>query len=98
VETSDSSDGTVAAPSFSASSASSAASSPTVALDLDGIGRDLADVELALGRLDAGTYWVDEVTGAELSEALLAERPTARRSSPVRSSPVRSSPVRSSPE
>ena len=53
------------------------AASPT--LDLDGIERDLADVEAALARLDTGTYWTDEVTGAELSDDLLAERPTARR-------------------
>jgi len=53
------------------------AASPT--LDLDGIERDLADVEAALARLDIGTYWTDEVTGGELSDDLLAERPTARR-------------------
>jgi RNA polymerase-binding transcription factor DksA len=53
------------------------AASPT--LDLDGIERDLADVEAALARLDVGTYWTDEVTGGELSDDLLAERPTARR-------------------
>jgi hypothetical protein len=52
---------------------------PAPALDLDAIGRDLADVEVALTRLDAGTYWVDEVTGAELPAALLDEQPTARR-------------------
>ena len=48
-------------------------------LDLDAIERDLADVEVALTRLDAGTYWTDEVTGAELSHELLAANPTARR-------------------
>jgi RNA polymerase-binding transcription factor DksA len=48
-------------------------------LDLDAIERDLADVELALTRLDAGTYWTDEVTGAELPTELLAANPTARR-------------------
>lgn len=62
-----------------------AAASPALdlapALDLDGIGRDLADVEAALARLDAGTYWTDEVTGGELPDDLLAERPTARRAS-----------------
>ncbi|HQZ36399.1 MAG TPA: hypothetical protein PK020_18375 [Ilumatobacteraceae bacterium] len=47
-------------------------------LDLDGIEGDLADVEVALTRLDAGTYWTDEVTGAELSPELLAAAPTAR--------------------
>ena len=48
-------------------------------LDLDAIERDLADVEVALARLDAGSYWTDEVTGAELSADLLDEQPTARR-------------------
>ena len=48
-------------------------------LDLDAIERDLADVEVALARLDAGTYWADEVTGDELSAVLLAAHPTARR-------------------
>lgn len=48
-------------------------------LDLDAIEQDLADVEAALARLDADTYWTDEVTGAPLSEDLLAQRPTARR-------------------
>ncbi|MEN9505578.1 MAG: hypothetical protein RI958_1504 [Actinomycetota bacterium] len=53
-------------------------SSP-VPIDLDSIERDLADVETALARLDAGTYWTDEVTGDTLSDELLAERPTSRR-------------------
>lgn len=48
-------------------------------LDLDGIERDLADVEAALARLDAGSYWTDEVTGAPLPAELLAAHPTARR-------------------
>jgi hypothetical protein len=52
-------------------------------LDLDAIERDLADVELALTRLDSGEYWRDEITGAELDESLLAERPTARRGAPA---------------
>ena len=52
---------------------------PTAALDLDAIGRDLADVEVALTRLDAGTYWTDEVTGDDLPAALLETHPTARR-------------------
>jgi RNA polymerase-binding transcription factor DksA len=51
-----------------------------VPLDLDAIERDLADVEVALARLDAGTYWSDEVTGEPLSAELLAEHPTSRRS------------------
>ena len=49
------------------------------ALDLDAIERDLADVEVALTRLDAGTYWTDEITGADLPAEVLAANPTARR-------------------
>ena len=48
-------------------------------IDLDLIERDLAGVEVALARLDAGTYWSDEVTGAELPQETLAANPTARR-------------------
>jgi hypothetical protein len=48
-------------------------------LDLDGIERDLADVEHALARLDSGEYWVDEVTGETIPDDELAARPTARR-------------------
>jgi RNA polymerase-binding transcription factor DksA len=48
-------------------------------LDLDGIERDLADVEVALARLDAGTYWTDEVTGQALPAELLHQHPTTRR-------------------
>jgi RNA polymerase-binding transcription factor DksA len=48
-------------------------------LDLDAIEQDLADVEVALTRLDAGTYWTDEVTGADLPHDLLVANPTARR-------------------
>ncbi|HEY4610157.1 MAG TPA: hypothetical protein VIH06_13165 [Ilumatobacteraceae bacterium] len=51
-----------------------------VVVDLDGIERDLADVEVALARLDAGTYWTDEITGAELPSEFLDVNPTARRS------------------
>ena len=50
-------------------------------VDLDAIAGDLADVELALSRLDAGTYWTDEVTGEPLPDDLLATSPTARRNS-----------------
>ena len=52
-------------------------------LDLDGIERDLADVEAALARLDAGTYWTDEVTGAALGDQLMAAEPLARRNRPI---------------
>lgn len=48
-------------------------------LDLDAIERELAGVEVALARLDAGTYWTDEVTGAALPDDVLAQHPTARR-------------------
>lgn len=47
--------------------------------DLDRIERDLAGVEAALARLDAGTYWTDEVTGAPIPDSHLAAHPTARR-------------------
>ncbi len=52
---------------------------PAPAVDVERIERDLEDVERALERLDAGTYWTDEVTGQPLDGALLAEHPTARR-------------------
>jgi RNA polymerase-binding transcription factor DksA len=48
-------------------------------VDLDAIEADLDAVEAALARLADGTYRVDEVTGAELPEALLVRDPTARR-------------------
>ena len=48
-------------------------------VDVDAIAADLADVEVALARLDAGTYWTDEVTGEPLPDELLATSPTARR-------------------
>jgi RNA polymerase-binding transcription factor DksA len=49
-------------------------------LDLDVIERDLADVEAALARLDAGTYFTDEVTGLTIPDDVLAASPTTRRS------------------
>jgi hypothetical protein len=51
----------------------------SVPFPADTIERDLADVEVALARLDAGTYWTDEVTGEPLPNDALAVRPTARR-------------------
>jgi RNA polymerase-binding transcription factor DksA len=48
-------------------------------IDLDAIEKDLADVETALNRLDAGTYWTDEVTGQPLPDSLLEANPLARR-------------------
>jgi RNA polymerase-binding transcription factor DksA len=54
--------------------------SPTTApIDLDAIEQDLADVETALARLDADTYWSDEVTGAPIADAVLEANPLARR-------------------
>jgi len=50
-----------------------------VAVDLDAVAADLADVERAMERIEAGTYWTDELTGAALTDELLAEHPTARR-------------------
>jgi RNA polymerase-binding transcription factor DksA len=47
--------------------------------DLTAIEGDLAAVEAALDRLDAGTYWTDEITGEPLPEALLEENPLLRR-------------------
>ncbi len=48
-------------------------------LDLDAIDQDLTDVETALQRLDAGTYFADEITGGPLSQDLLNANPTTRR-------------------
>ncbi|MEY4081527.1 MAG: hypothetical protein RL430_1957 [Actinomycetota bacterium] len=42
------------------------------AIDLDRIEQDLADVDVALGRLEDGTYWTCEVTGAEIPAEKLA--------------------------
>ena len=52
------------------------------AVDLDAIAADLSDVERAMERLEAATYWTDEVTGAPLDDAFLADHPTARRAGP----------------
>ena len=51
----------------------------TPSVDLDRVERDLEGVETALARLDAGTYWTDEVTGAPLPDELLESDPVARR-------------------
>ena len=48
-------------------------------LDLNKIEVDLTDVDAALERLEAGTYFTDEVTGQQLSEELLTNNPIARR-------------------
>ena len=49
-----------------------------VRLNLTEIAADLDAVAAALTRLDDGTYWTDEITGAELSDEVLAADPTAR--------------------
>ena len=48
------------------------------AAQLNRIEQDLADVEVALARLDAGTYWTCEVTGQTIPDERLALKPTAR--------------------
>ena len=48
------------------------------ALDLDTIENDLNEVEQAMERLESGTYFTDELTGAPLGDELLAQHPTAR--------------------
>jgi hypothetical protein len=64
-------------------------------VDLDRIAQDLVDVEVALERLDEGTYWTCEVTGEPLPDDLLAADPVARR----RPSPAGAAPTTSaSPE
>ena len=58
--------------------ASSAPEINSDAVDLDTIEKDLADVETALARLEAGTYCTCETTGQELPSELLAAQPTVR--------------------
>jgi RNA polymerase-binding transcription factor DksA len=53
--------------------------SPATPLDLDRIEAELASVEQALARLDACTYWTDEVTGAEIPGEALQADPLIRR-------------------
>lgn len=54
-------------------------SGPVDAVDLDAVEHDLNGVDTALGRLDDGSYWTDEVTGEEIPDEVLAENPAARR-------------------
>jgi RNA polymerase-binding transcription factor DksA len=49
------------------------------AIDLSRIEDELAGVQEALRRLDDGTYWTDEITGAPIGDELLAANPVARR-------------------
>lgn len=48
-------------------------------VDLDAIAADLTAVEVAMQRIEAGTYWTDEATGQEIPDDVLAADPTARR-------------------
>jgi RNA polymerase-binding transcription factor DksA len=48
-------------------------------IDLDGIESDLADVDIALQRLEEGTYWTCEITGTPIDDSVLAEKPAIRR-------------------
>ena len=48
-------------------------------VSIDAIENDLADVEAALTRLEAGTYWTCEVTGRPLPDDVLRANPLARR-------------------
>lgn len=45
---------------------------------LEGLEQELAEVEAALRRLDAGTYGIDEVTGEPIDPARLEAVPEAR--------------------
>lgn len=45
---------------------------------LEGLEADLAEIEAALGRLDAGTFGIDEVTGEPIDPERLDALPTAR--------------------
>ncbi|MDA2969162.1 MAG: hypothetical protein O2792_04920 [Actinomycetota bacterium] len=46
---------------------------------IEAIERDLNDVDVAMDRLEKGTYFSDEVTGAVLQTDFLAANPLARR-------------------
>ena len=46
---------------------------------IEAIERDLNDVDVAMDRLEKGTYFNDEVTGAPLRPEFLAANPLARR-------------------
>jgi RNA polymerase-binding transcription factor DksA len=54
---------------------------------LDGLEVELAEIEAAIGRIDDGTYGIDEVTGAPIDPARLEAVPEARTN--VDSSPER---------
>jgi len=46
---------------------------------VDAIERDLNDVDVAMDRLEKGTYFNDEITGAPLQTDFLTANPLARR-------------------
>jgi len=46
---------------------------------VDAIERDLNDVDVAMNRLEKGTYFSDEITGAPLQTDFLTANPLARR-------------------
>ncbi len=46
---------------------------------VDAIERDLNDVDVAMDRLEKGTYFSDEITGAPLQTDFLTSNPLARR-------------------
>ena len=46
---------------------------------IEAIERDINDVDAAMDRLEKGTYFNDEVTGASLRPEFLAANPLARR-------------------
>jgi len=50
-----------------------------VELDLDAVERDMHGVEVALERLDEGTYWTDEIDGRPIPDEILERDPIARR-------------------
>jgi RNA polymerase-binding transcription factor DksA len=60
-------------------SAESVQSSEAATRSVEELAETLAGVELALARLDAGTYWTCEVTGEPLPDDLLVADPLARR-------------------
>ena len=49
--------------------------------DLAELERELGDVDVALERLDADTYWTDEITGEPIPDERLERDPVARRAS-----------------
>ena len=48
-------------------------------LDLDAVEAQLDAVDVALVRLEDGTYFTDEITGKPLDDQLLSANPIARR-------------------